>query len=260
MNCTVVTALYDIGREKNGDGRTIDQYLKWFDKTLDLNVPVVVYTEEKFKEFVLNKNKSNIKLVIQSLNEIPYFKYKTKIDNILSLTKYKEKIKDPNRVECNLSLYNIIQYSKFDWIVDTIQKKYFDTDYYFWMDAGCSRFFDDVDISKSWPENYNVLDIDKFNIQGNNNTIFYKIQNVDDYIWDSNCILVGTLFGASKNICTQMASVIKSEFESYLEQHIVNNEQILLGQLFIKNPNLFNVHIELNGKHLPFFKKLSINT
>ena len=112
MNCTVVTALYDIGREKNGDGRTIDQYLKWFDKTLDLNVPVVVYTEEKFKEFVLNKNKSNIKLVIQSLNEIPYFKYKTKIDNILSLTKYKEKIKDPNRVECNLSLYNIIQYSK----------------------------------------------------------------------------------------------------------------------------------------------------
>ena len=55
MNCTVVTALYDIGREKNGDGRTIDQYLKWFDKTLDLNVPVVVYTEEKFKEFVLNK-------------------------------------------------------------------------------------------------------------------------------------------------------------------------------------------------------------
>lgn len=257
MNCTVVTALYDIGREKNGDGRTIDEYLKWFLKTLHLNVPMVVYTEEKFKEFVIKNKPNNLKLIIKPLNEIPYYKYNSKIISILNDQEYKSKIVDPNRIECNLSLYNIIQYSKFDWIVEAIKNKYFDTDYYFWMDAGCSRFFENVDITNSWPKNYDILNIDKFNIQGNSNTIFYKVKNVDDYILDSNCILVGTLFGGSKNVCISIAEDIKKLFEQYLEKNIVNNEQILLGQMFKKNPDRFNVYIELNGTHLPFFSKLS---
>jgi hypothetical protein len=257
MTSTVITALYDIGRDKNGDGRTIDQYLNWFEKTLQLNVPMVVYTEEQFKQFVTDKRKYDTKIITKPLNEIPYFKYNKKIIEILSNKNYKLKIKDPNRVECNLSLYNIIQYSKFDWIVEAIEQNYFNTDYYFWMDAGCSRFFENVDISNKWPSNYKILNVDKFNIQGNSNTLFYKITDLDEYILDSNCILVGTLFGGSKKICIDIAHDIKKEFEFYLEKNIVNNEQILLGQMYKKNPNRFNVFIELNGKHLPFFSKLS---
>jgi len=257
MTSTVITALYDIGRDKNGDGRTIEQYLNWFAKTLQLNVPMVVYTEEKFKDFVLKNKHKNLKLVIKPLSEIPYYKYNDKIISILNDKEYRSKIVDPNRVECNLSLYNIIQYSKFEWIAEAIQEKYFDTDYYFWMDAGCSRFFENINVSNIWPANYNILNLNKFNIQGNSNTVFYKINNIDEYIWDSNCILVGTLFGGSKQICLNMANDVKILFENYLKKNIVNNEQIILGQLFKKNPDQFNVYIELNGKHLPFFSKLS---
>ncbi len=257
MTSTVITALYDIGRDKNGDGRTIEQYLNWFAKTLQLNVPMVVYTEEKFKDFVLKNKHKNLKLVIKPLSEIPYYKYNDKIISILNDKEYRSKIVDPNRVECNLSLYNIIQYSKFEWIAEAIQEKYFDTDYYFWMDAGCSRFFENTNVSNVWPANYNILNLNKFNIQGNSNTVFYKINDIDEYIWDSNCILVGTLFGGSKQICLNMANDVKILFEDYLEKNIVNNEQIILGQLFKKNSDQFNVYIELNGKHLPFFSKLS---
>ena len=145
MTSTIITALYDIGRDKNGDGRTIDQYLNWFAKTLQLNVSMVVYTEEKFKDFVCKTKQNNLKVIVRPLSEIPYYKYNDTIVTILNDQQYKSKIIDPDRVECNLSLYNIIQYSKFDWIVEAIQEKYFDTEYYFWMDAGCSRFFQDVD-------------------------------------------------------------------------------------------------------------------
>jgi len=257
MTSTIITALYDIGRDKNGDGRTIDQYLNWFAKTLQLNVPMVVYTEEKFKDFVYKNKKNNLKIIVKPLSEIPYYKYTDKISSILKNTEYKSKIIDPSRVECNLPLYNIIQYSKFDWIVEAIKEKYFDTEYYFWMDAGCSRFFQDVDISNPWPSNYNLLAKDKFNIQGNSNTLHYNIPDTEKYILDSNCILVGTLFGGSKDVCVDIAKKIKSQFELYLNINIVNNEQIILGYLFKKNPELFNVFIKLNGQHLPFFKELS---
>ena len=30
MTATIVTALYDINRDKKGDGRTFDEYLTWF--------------------------------------------------------------------------------------------------------------------------------------------------------------------------------------------------------------------------------------
>lgn len=257
MNCTVITALYDIGREKNGDGRTINQYLNWFSKTLLLNVPMVVYTEEKFKNFILNQKQKNLKIIVKPLNEIPYYKYNNKIFKIINNNEYKIKIKNPDRIECNLSLYNVIQYSKFDWIIEAINDNHFKSEYYFWMDAGCSRFFQDVDISEKWPKNYSLLEKNKFLIQGNVNTINYKINNIEDYIWDSNCILVGTLFGGTKHICENIAKTIKNNFEYFLNKNIVNNEQILLGYIFKKNPKLFNVYVELNNHHLPLFKKLA---
>lgn len=257
MTTTVITALYDIGRDKNGDGRTVDQYLNWFSKTLQLNVPMVVYTEEKFKDFVFSNKSNNLKVIVKPLDEIPYYKYNHKIKNIINDTDYKSKIVDPKRVECNLSLYNIIQYSKFDWIVEAIDNNYFDTEYYFWMDAGCSRFFQDVNLNNPWPNNYSILSKDKFNIQGNSNTVFYKIDDVENYIWDSNCILVGTLFGGTKKVCIDMAKRVNEHFEHFLKNNIVNNEQIVLGYLYKKSPELFNVLIKLDGNHLPFFKKLS---
>jgi len=256
MKSTVITALYDIGRDKNGDGRTIDQYLEWFAKTLKLNVPMVIYTEEKFQTFIEKQKQNNLKIIVKPLSQIPYYKYNSKIISILNDPIYKSKIVDPNRIECNLSLYNIIQYSKFDWIVEAIQNNYFDTDYYFWMDAGCSRFFQDVNLDKEWPNNYNILSKDKFNIQGNSNTVFYKINDIENYVWDSNCILVGTLFGGTKNVCIDMARRVNEQFELYLNNNIVNNEQIILGYIYKNNPELFNVYIELSGNHLPIFKKL----
>lgn len=259
QSTAVVTALFDIGRDKDGDGRTIDQYLDWFDKTLKLNVPFIIYTEDRFIEFIeQRRNKYNTTIISQDLNQIPYFKYNDRISKILCSSKYQNLIKDPSRVECKLSLYNVIQYSKFEWLANqsNTENKF---DFYFWMDAGCSRFFNSVNTSNTWPKNYSILKSDRLNIQGNINTLRYYHQwpGDDTYIWDNNCLLVGTLFGGSKQICQTIAVKINELFEHYLQQEIVNNEQILLAILFKKYPELFSVHIELNNQHLPFFAALS---
>jgi hypothetical protein len=170
MRIAIVTALFDINREKLGDGRKIDEYLSWFEKTLKLKCDFVVYTEEKFKKFVeKNRQETDYKttIVTQNLNKIPYFKYREVINLIINSLEYRSKIKDVNRIECNLPEYNAIQYSKFGWLEHTAQN--YSYDYIFWMDAGCSRFFDEFDLNKEWPTK--PPDLNKITIQGNINYV-----------------------------------------------------------------------------------------
>ena len=47
-NVTFVSALFDIDRV---DGRKWDQYLKWFDVTLKLRVPMVLFITKELQEF-----------------------------------------------------------------------------------------------------------------------------------------------------------------------------------------------------------------
>ena len=46
---TFVSALFNIERV---DGRSWDQYLKWFDKTLQLRVPMVLFITKDVQELV----------------------------------------------------------------------------------------------------------------------------------------------------------------------------------------------------------------
>ena len=51
---TIVSALFDIDRV---DGRKWDEYLKWFDITLKLKVPMILFLTEDLKEFVEERRK-----------------------------------------------------------------------------------------------------------------------------------------------------------------------------------------------------------
>lgn len=277
MKYCIITALFDIQRHKYESNpnalKTIDDYYKSFKITLQLNCPMVIYTEEKTKQFVLDNRPKDYEteIIIQKLEEIPYYHYRDKMLEIINSDDYKSKIKDPNRIECNLPEYCIIQYSKFEWLRDAIEKNPLGSDYFFWMDAGCSRFFLDVDISSQFPgpktvdllkkldENTNGL----FLIQGRQGVKYYSKYwsdaNIDRLIWDSINILIGTLFGGSPERLLKIADEINKIFEKdMLDANCVNNEQIALGMLFLRQKKLFNVFESTNQViHLPIFKLMS---
>ena len=252
MKTKVVTALFDIGREKY-DGRTIENYLDWFGKTLQLNCEFVVFTEEKFKDFV-SKHCPSATIIIQKLEENPYYELNDAIDRIIHSAEYRSKMSDINRIECNLSLYNVIQYSKFGWLSYTINR-FPNYDRFFWMDAGCSRFFEDVDISKPWPAK-DILD-DKVIIQNNINFSWLFPSLSDEYIWSNQSIVVGTLFGGSKGSVSKLIDNIKMFLARVLSKNIINNEQFALAYILKYLPDNFLVYSELNGTHLPLFKYLA---
>ena len=74
---TLVTALYDIKRntvDKSPHSlKTLDNYYTWFEKTLKVNAPMVIYTEDISHQFIIDNRPKNYptKIIIQPLEHIP---------------------------------------------------------------------------------------------------------------------------------------------------------------------------------------------
>lgn len=257
---TIVTAFFDINREKKGDGRTITDYLSWFNKTLQLNCNMYIITEEKFRKFVEENRPKNYNtyVKIDILENASYYKYRERMIEILESQEYKNRIAHPNRVECKLPEYNIIQYSKFGWLEETIKNNPFNTEYFFWMDAGISRFFLDINIQKIYPQMTLINQSkNKFIIQQRHDLLTYNITN--DFIWKSDNLLKGTMFGGHKDIVLKIGELLEIEFNnSMLNNNNVNNEQLGLALVYKKYPELFFLTKDIEGIHLYLFKLLSI--
>jgi hypothetical protein len=232
MSVTIVTAFFDIQRDTRGDGRTIDEYLQWIQKTLQLNCNLFIVTESKFVPF-MKEHRPHYPTYIKEdrLGNASYYKYLPQMKNILESTEYKKCIAYPNRVECVLPEYNVIQYSKFGWLEEAMRLNPFHTEHFFWMDAGISRFFLDVDVSLPYPR---MIPSDKFIIQKR-----FDLDTFSMDIWKADNVLKGTMFGGRKDSVLAVSTKVEEMFQHMLSQENVNNEQIALAMVYHTNKDLF---------------------
>jgi glycosyltransferase involved in cell wall biosynthesis len=257
-NVTIVTAFFDINRELNGDGRKLDEYLSWIQKTLQLNCNMYIVTEKRFVDFMKKHRPSNYNTYIKedTLENAHYYKYLPQITTILNSPVYKQRIAHPDRVECKLPEYNIIQYSKFGWLENAIADNPFHTEYFFWMDAGCSRFFSDTNIQDPYPgKNIIRNSANKFIIQARRDIFSYPIDN--NFIWKADNLLVGTLFGGYYKSIGLVKRLLEDVFNNDMLKHNnVNNEQLGLALVYKKYPDLFRLYVNTTSTHLPLFVEL----
>jgi hypothetical protein len=260
MNYEIVTALFDIDRENLGDGRKISDYLLWFEKTLKLNCPMTIFTEEKFIPFVTEKRKNYpTNIFTQKIEDIPFFNWFEYNKTILDSENYKNKMSDLKRVECVNPKYNIIQYSKFGWISAASTLNKFDSDYYFWVDAGLSRFFYDMNIEDVWPSSKTNIDPNKILVQGQLNIHEYLHEkNLMEYVWDNNSVIAGGFFGVPKKIISELNEKVESIFMEYMvKQKTINNEQFIFAILYKLYPEFFDMKIIKDNKTCSLFYHLS---
>lgn len=258
---TIVTALYDIQREKF-DGRKMSEYLEWFSKTLKLNCPMVIYCDDSLNEFITNNRPASLKtkIVNQKLEEIPYYYLKSKIDAILENELYRSKVKDGHRIECQTSLYSIIQYSKFAWVKDASEKNYFNSDYFLWMDAGLSRFMPSFDVHEQFPGSNFLARVKEspskplFQVYMLPYSDLYSAKDLTtDYFYDNRSYVMGGMFGADKNAISWLKEKVELVLtEEMISQSKFNNEQIAIGYLLKKHPDSFLLLRNHNQVHRNF--------
>jgi hypothetical protein len=262
--CTIVTAFFDINRNTKGDGRTIEEYKIWIKNTLELNCNLFIVTEPKFENFI-RTNRPDILLSktyinIINLTDSYYYKYYNEINQIINSTNYKQIIQNPDRIECILPEYNIIQYSKFYYLQLAIKLNPFNTKYFMWADIGISRFFLDVDINQEYPTTKGLQILDQSNnkliIQNRADIHTFNIDN--NFIWRSDNLLIGTMFGGTAEIINIIAELIENLFINLIYNYkCVNNEQIALALVYINNKDLFYLINNNTNYHLILFKLLS---
>lgn len=250
MSITLVTALYDIKRDSNGDGRKFEEYLSWFKETLKIKSPMVIYVDESLEEFVKENRKSlPTKIITQSLEKVPYYFLKDRIDEILNDENYKSRIGSPQRVECKMSLYNVIIYSKFKWIKEVIQNNYFKTDYFMWIDAGLSRFFSQhgVNVNNQYPSENAVETLieNKDSVLIQTSMSYYSdLVNVEkceeSYFWDARTWIMAGLWGGGPEVLNKFCDVIDDIFqEKMLKNGVINNEQNAMAYAYKNNEDMF---------------------
>jgi len=254
---TIVTGLFDINRVEL-DGRSWNSYLNWFEKTLSINSPMVVFVEEKTYDFVKSRRKDdNTKIVIQSIQDLEMYKHKDRMDEIVSTSSYKQSIKDSNRIECKNSLYTIIQFSKFEWMSIAATNNVFDSNYFIWMDAGLSRFFDELNTSNRYPSEKMETQLLSFGDRAFVQTFCCSYPDLfnantlpESYLLDNRSYVMGGLFGGNKTVLPILKDKVNDVFERLmLNKQIINNEQIVLGYLLKTNPELFSTFVNNNNQH-----------
>ena len=259
---TLVTAFFDIGREKNGDGRSIDDYKKWIKTTLQLNCNMYIVTEEKFRDFFVQNRPSHLptKIHIMPFVDSHYYRYYDQMTRIIQSDDYRSKIAHPRRVECVLPEYNVIQYSKFHYLEMAISDNPFHSTHFFWLDAGVSRFFMDVDITRPYPSPHTVQQLEyesRFIIQRRHDLDTYPLD--DDFVWKSDNLLSGGMFGGPAEVVLKVARLLEQIFqEKMLDRQNVNNEQLGLALVWKYNPELFHLVNNIYGEHLSLFKLLAL--
>lgn len=262
---TIVSALFNIERE-NMDGRKWEEYLKWFDITLKLKCPMYLFVTEDVREFI-EERRTQIptEIIVQDVEDLPYYALKDTIQDILDSDEYKENMSDPNRIECKHAMYSIIQYSKFPYLVRAAEDNPFNSKYFFWLDAGGSRFFEDFDLNEQYPgpNAMNALESmgETFLVQENCDyypDLFQAQELSTDYLYDNRSFVMGSFFGGHKDALPVVDTLIHDVFtKEMIDKGSVNNEQIALGYLLKKNPDVFSAYRRTNGKHMDMFSELT---
>jgi hypothetical protein len=225
---TCVSAIYDIGREKI-DGRSIGDYKKYLFNTLStIKVPFVLYMDSRldWEEdiYKLRSSIGPIQIIKRNLSEIPMWKYRDSVKNIMNSEKFKSSLKYPNDITNLLPEYVLIQYSKFSWLEDTFKTNPFSSVNCIWIDAGLSRFY------KSNTYTITSKPINKFLIQVDNTISRLPSLSYDNYIGTNERIFHGGLWNTDKESLIQVKSEVMRIWEDeMLGKGRYDNEQITLA-------------------------------
>lgn len=257
---TIVTAMYDIGREKI-DGRSISTYKGWLYKTLEtLLDPIVLYLDNslnwKLDILKIRGSVGCIQIVETKLYDIPMWKYRQDVERIQALDSFKTIQKYKNDITNLLPEYTLIQYSKFGWLEDVENSNIFNSSQYIWIDGGFSRFYDTNSQYKCTRMSY-----DSFSIQADHTIIRIPSLSYDNYIGSNECIFHGWLWAVSaKRITGIKEEIIRIWEKEMLEKNRLDNEQIAIGLAFKNKAELFNVIYSRNGDipsiFIDFFTKV----
>lgn len=245
----IVTAIFDIGRDK-WDNFTMSYhtYLWWMRNILYLDTDLIIYTEEKFKNDILNYRKEvdpkleKTIIIIQPLEDIEGYKtFYEPLNNLMSSDEFKKSIQF-QVPEMTKPLYNVVMFAKLFYIKDAANKNLFNADLYVWADAGVIRN-DKPEKNVKWP------DIQKINELDNNKVTFFchhpyvrvdASRYKDHALSQMRYIQGGSVFVPRKCV-NDICELFKHTALDSIAKGYVGSDEKIFDFVYLTNPENYNL-------------------
>jgi hypothetical protein len=235
-------------------------YIMWMNNFLSIvhNFNLVIYTDENSLEYISEEltDNPNILIVLKPIEKFYNYKYK---DYWIENHKKNHLL---NEISC--WELNMLWAEKIWFVSGTIERKYFDTDFYGWCDIGYFRNRpEDLNTSflSTWPSKDEILSLDKEKIAyacvnnddgymkyltkiiNNKNSLGLPVQPIPPY---QNSI-AGGFFVLYKDKISWWTKTFNNKLELYFKNnYLVKDDQIILVDCIMENLDHFNLFKENN--------------
>ena len=139
----IVTALFDIGRDKwDNFTQSYGGYIDWMERVLSIQAPIVIFTEEKFKDEIWKRRKpyhTRTEIILDKKENLLATQiHYDKLNELMVSKEFKNKIHF-DVPEMNKPWYNIMMFNKIWWLLQAYELPTINGTHYVWKDAACYR-------------------------------------------------------------------------------------------------------------------------
>lgn len=246
---TLVTALYDIGRgemkKEANNYRPFTLYLEWFKQLLRLKIPLVIFIppqgkesggynlEEFIKQHRQGGDEYPTQIIICPYHDLPLYKKRDKIKQVMDKLNKKD-----IRLEFHLPDYIVIIYSKFDFLNQAINRNFFKSKYFFWIDAGYFRRAPGNEVLSPMIDEKVASIKEKFLVQDYNLNLT-PLKDEMSYLQGCHNEIIACFMGGSKDVVIDVGKKVQLCLDNMLNHNIVNNEQQALSVVIKREPEKF---------------------
>jgi hypothetical protein len=217
---TLVTCLIDIQREKV-DGRSFQQYIQWFVETIKIPAPMIIYVEPGLAHIVEQfRGSLPTKIIPQNAQTFPLAWSVPFVQQIQESAEWKAHQKNKHELTNHLPGYSPLQHSKMAWMLNAINENPFQTDLFFWIDGGLSRFWVPHGLNPATSEPHmrtlrNLRHSEQLYVQigGHKEHLLQRILHGqhfthEELIGANENILMGGFFGGSAPVLKEMCEFV----------------------------------------------------
>ena len=266
---TIVTGLWNIGRDKLEDGwsRSFDHYLDKLEGLLKTPDNMIIYIEREYEDFIWQRRSQHNTLVI--IRGLDWFNANQDIFNKIQEIRtnpewYNQSGWLPDSTQAKLEWYNPIVMSKMYLLNDARIFDPFNSTHLIWVDAALTNtvhegYFWHDKVIKKLKKYFNKFSFICFPYDGKTEIHGFTYRPMCNYAdGDINKVARGGIFGGPKESIENVNSLYYNIMVNTLNEGYMGTEESLFTILLYKYPTLFQYYeIEMNGLLDTFFNNLS---
>lgn len=260
---TLVTSLYDIGRDHlSGQEayRPFTKYLGWFKNMLKINAPMVCFIDSTLESYVKEHRPQNYAttIIIRKFTDLSAYKYHDRIQTCIDNMHAQYEDPKTKPVYYNLcpefmtAKYQVILFSKFDFLKEVAKSNPYNSEYFIWLDAGIYYNLPPFNYEVPWPDPYKIKILgNKFLISNYNldPSDTGPLHNIKSFLQSSDNRIRGHIFGGNKKAINRVHKLVWNEVDMALNMGVINNDQPIVHLTILRHPEYYYIWYNMDHNY-----------